>query len=74
MAGAALGSTTTTNGAVVGQRFNYLFYIDFLGSLADVRCQNALRHLEETAPYLRVLGTYPLDTEGATPSDAPFTS
>lgn len=29
-----------------GQRFNYLFYVDFVGSLTDVRCQNALRHLQ----------------------------
>jgi hypothetical protein len=29
-----------------GQRFNYLFYVDFIGSLTDVRCQNALRHLQ----------------------------
>jgi len=29
-----------------GQRFNYLFYVDFVGTLSDVRCQNALRHLQ----------------------------
>lgn len=28
------------------QRFNYLFYVDFVGSLAEPRCQNALRHLQ----------------------------
>lgn len=55
-----------------GQRFNYLFYVDFIGTLADVRCQNALRHLQEIAPFLRVLGTYPMDTElGGTSSDDP---
>lgn len=43
--------------------FNYLFYVDFIGSLADPTCQNALRHLQEIAPFLRVLGTYPRDLE-----------
>jgi hypothetical protein len=28
------------------QRFNYLFYIDFVGALSDPVCQNALRHLQ----------------------------
>ncbi|MEW5299050.1 MAG: hypothetical protein WDW36_002100 [Sanguina aurantia] len=55
--------------AAVGQRFNYLFYVDFVGTLAEVRCQNALRHLQEIAPLLRVLGTYPMDVAGATSSD-----
>lgn len=43
--------------------FNYLFYVDFAGSLADPQSQNALRHLQEIAPFLRVLGSYPADTE-----------
>lgn len=34
------GSTATRT------NFNYLFYVDFIGSLMDVRCQNALRHLQ----------------------------
>jgi arogenate/prephenate dehydratase len=41
--------------------FNYLFYVDFVGSLADPGCQNALRHLQEFAPFVRVLGSYPRD-------------
>jgi prephenate dehydratase len=28
------------------RRFAYLFYIDFIGTLADPHCQNALRHLQ----------------------------
>ncbi|KAG2430647.1 hypothetical protein HYH02_013645 [Chlamydomonas schloesseri] len=54
------------------QNFNYMFYVDFVGSLQEVRCQNALRHLQETAPFLRVLGSYPMDTElGTMSSDDP---
>jgi arogenate/prephenate dehydratase len=43
--------------------FNYLFYIDFIGTLADEKAQNALRHLQEIAPFVRVLGSYPRDEE-----------
>lgn len=41
----------------------YLFYIDFIASLADEKGQNALRHLTELAPFLRVLGCYPMDLQ-----------
>ncbi|KAK9813426.1 hypothetical protein WJX73_007997 [Symbiochloris irregularis] len=46
---------------LLGQRFQYLFYVDFAASLSDPTAQNALRHLQEIAPFMRVLGTYPLD-------------
>ncbi|TXG73929.1 hypothetical protein EZV62_002508 [Acer yangbiense] len=42
--------------------FDYLFYVDFEASMADQNAQNALRHLKEFATFLRVLGSYPLDT------------
>ncbi|OMO77228.1 Prephenate dehydratase [Corchorus olitorius] len=42
--------------------FDYLFYVDFEASMADQRAQNALRHLKEFATFLRVLGSYPVDT------------
>ncbi|KAI8006755.1 hypothetical protein LOK49_LG07G02592 [Camellia lanceoleosa] len=41
---------------------NYLFYIDFEASMAEPRAQNALGHLQEFAPFLPVLGCYPMDT------------
>jgi prephenate dehydratase len=44
---------------VIGRPFEYLFYIDFLGNVAEERCQNALRHLGEVTDFLRVLGCYP---------------
>jgi prephenate dehydratase len=42
-----------------GKPWEYLFYVDFIGSQHDERVQNALRHLSETADFLRVLGSYP---------------
>ncbi|KAE8705762.1 Arogenate dehydratase/prephenate dehydratase 2 [Hibiscus syriacus] len=42
--------------------FDYLFYVDFEASMAEERAQNALRHLMEFATFLRVLGSYPVDT------------
>ena len=46
-----------------GRQFQYLFHIDFAGNLGEETPQNALRHLAEFAPYLRVLGCYPLNSE-----------
>jgi arogenate/prephenate dehydratase len=42
--------------------FDYLFYVDFEASMADQNAQNALRHLKEFSTFLRVLGSYPVDT------------
>ncbi|KAJ7957265.1 Arogenate dehydratase [Quillaja saponaria] len=42
--------------------FDYLFYVDFEASMADQNAQNALGHLKEFATFLRVLGSYPVDT------------
>ncbi|MCO5579504.1 hypothetical protein L7F22_033359 [Adiantum nelumboides] len=42
--------------------FEYLFYIDFEASMADTRAQNALSELQEYVTFLRVLGSYPMDT------------
>ncbi|MBZ5535055.1 MAG: prephenate dehydratase [Acidobacteriia bacterium] len=44
---------------VIGRPFEYFFYVDFLGSITEERCQNALRHLGEVTDFLRVLGCYP---------------
>src|SRR5690349_24878015 len=42
-----------------GSPWEYLFYIDFIGSSQDGPAQKALDHLEEYAVMLRVLGSYP---------------
>lgn len=44
---------------LVGSPGNYLFYLDLKGSVEDESIQNALRHLEEVAASVKVLGTYP---------------
>ncbi len=44
---------------LVGSPGQYLFYLDLEGSTEDESIQNALRHLEEVAASVKVLGTYP---------------
>ncbi len=44
---------------LVGSPGNYLFYLDFEGSIADVPVQRALDHLGEITAQLKVLGSYP---------------
>jgi prephenate dehydratase len=42
-----------------GKPWEYLFYIDFIGSQQDETSRRALDHLGEYAVMLRVLGSYP---------------
>jgi prephenate dehydratase len=42
-----------------GKPWEYLFYIDFIGSTSDSVSKRALDHLREYALILRVLGSYP---------------
>ncbi|MDM8528495.1 prephenate dehydratase [Anaerolineales bacterium HSG24] len=42
-----------------GKRWQYFFYLDFMGSQYEERCQNALNHLQEITTYFRILGSYP---------------
>jgi prephenate dehydratase len=44
---------------LIGQPGQYLFYIDFAGSIKEERVMRALNNLEEYATMLRVLGSYP---------------
>ncbi|GKA70650.1 arogenate dehydratase/prephenate dehydratase 6, chloroplastic-like protein [Tanacetum coccineum] len=43
------------------KHFEYMFYVDFEASMADVRAQNALAEVQEFTSFLRVLGSYPMD-------------
>jgi prephenate dehydratase len=42
-----------------GKPWEYLFYVDLIGSTRDQKVQKALGHIEELADFLRVLGSYP---------------
>lgn len=44
---------------LIGRPWEYLFYIDFIGHIESETCQHAIRHLEEIAPFIRILGSYP---------------
>jgi prephenate dehydratase len=41
-----------------GTPWEYLFYLDVQSDIRSRECRNALRHLRELAPYMRVLGSY----------------
>lgn len=49
---------------LVGKPFEYLFYIDLLGSTDNPVVQRALAHLSEYAVMMRVLGSYPRQPQG----------
>uniref|UniRef100_A0A0E0M4N0 Arogenate dehydratase n=1 Tax=Oryza punctata TaxID=4537 RepID=A0A0E0M4N0_ORYPU len=59
------------------KHFEYMFYMDFQASMAEVRAQNALAEIQEFTSFLRVLGSYPMDMtpwEYSSSSSSPSTA
>jgi prephenate dehydratase len=42
-----------------GVPWEYIFYLDFVGSLSEERCRRAIEQLREMATFVRVFGSYP---------------
>ena len=57
----AIVDSTDMDPVISSGQFNYLFYIDFVGHAKENRAQQALRHLQEGAPFLKILGSYPVN-------------
>jgi prephenate dehydratase len=53
-----LSLTKIESRPLVGRPWEYLFYVDFLGSTADKAVKNALAHIAEVTGFSRVLGSY----------------
>ena len=55
-----------------GRPFEYMFFIDFEGNIADPRTADALDDLRSTALHLKILGSYPATTTAgdSQPGDA----
>ena len=45
-------------GNVEGKRWNFRFFVDFVGNIDDPRVMNALRGIEEEAESIKLLGNY----------------
>ncbi len=43
---------------IVGKPWEYIFYIDFKGSIEDENCKHAIDTLREVVEYVRFLGSY----------------
>jgi prephenate dehydratase len=43
---------------LVGKPWEYLFYIDFEGTMSELKSLQAVRHLRETALRVKILGSY----------------
>jgi prephenate dehydratase len=66
----AADASSSSTDVSTARKFEYLFFIDTLSSLAqNESLKNGVRHLKEYAPFLRVLGSYPVFVQN--PATAP---
>ena len=49
-----------------GSRFEYVFYIDFEGNVAEPRVENALVELRGATSFLKILGSFPIESRERT--------
>jgi len=65
VAGATATATSTAAAAATGppKKYKYIFYVDLLGFPDQSHVDNALQHLREFCPLVRVLGSYPAGGE-----------
>ena len=54
----SLNMTKIESRPVKGRNWEYRFFIDFEGNLADAAVKNAIRGLREESTNLRILGNY----------------
>lgn len=54
-----LNLTKLESRPVPSRPWEYMFYVDFIGSLAESRVAEALSELERFCPFFKVLGSYP---------------
>jgi prephenate dehydratase len=53
---------------IVGKPWEYIFYIDFRGSIEEENCRSAIETLEDVSVYFKFLGSYPVMKEHANES------
>ncbi len=57
---------------IIGKPWEYMFYIDFKGSIADENCRRAVETLGEVAAYFKFLGSYTIHPATKFEGDARF--
>ncbi len=53
---------------IIGKPWEYIFYIDFRGSIEEENCRSAIETLENVSVYFKFLGSYPVVKDGVNES------